>query len=641
MALPQRFGRRPERVGGLEDLPVRVQSFSDYANVDTVRSALLQFEQGGAFTQPAMLAEAMGRDDRIAAALRTRTQGLFGSPRNILPAQDNAKAEKVAEELEQQWSQIFPDAQIEQVFWWGVHFGFGLAEIIWERDSGAWTPRLKFWHPQFAWWNWGPRHYFVTTQDAGTIEILPGDGNWLVYSQGGYYRGWMTGLIRSLAVPWLIRQWAYRDWARASEVLGLGIKKATVPSTATADDKDQFFASLQSLGNESLVVLPQMDDGKGGFGFEFEKSVSSEGQAAAFKELIGKTEDSIAIAVLGQNLTTEVHGGSRAAARVHNEIRLDYRRADARSLADAIRSQVLRPWAAYNFGDPELAPRVEWDVEPEDDRQAAAQALATLATAVQTFQQAGAPIDVRAVLEQAAVPMVAEGDAPAVPQALRATEQVAVVAVFNLRGEMLWGRRNDNGRWTTPGGHVEPGEAIPQAARRGLREEAGILGDRLVPVATSHGDGLEVHGFTLVTEMAPSTEYDPDHEVSEWRWVDVSRGLPPDILGNLHVPVARNVLLAILGSRPQALRAVEAPQVTGQRYADGIVETATKQAARVLRPDVERVLEAIDQAESFEALRAELPKLLEAMDPGELAELTREASVLALLAGRHAVQRED
>lgn len=503
------FGQRPKQLGGRRDLPVRVLTFDDFANVATVRNALLQFEQAGSFTQPAMLAEAMTRDDRIAAALRTRTQGLFGSPRNILPASEDAKAQKVAEELEARWPAMFPDAQLTQVFWWGIHFGVGLGELVWEREDGQFTPTLKNWHPEFVWWNWGPRRYVVNTEDQGAVEVGPDGGDWLLYSPGGYYRGWMSGLVRSLAVPWLIRQWAYRDWARASETLGLGIKKAKVPSAASDDDKESFFTSLQTLGSESLVVLPQTSDGKAGFEFEFEKSVSSEGQAAAFKELIAKTETSIAIAVLGQNLTTEVNGGSRAAAKVHNEIRLDYRRADARSLADAIRDQVLRPWAAYNFGDSDLAPYVEWDVEPEDDRQASAQALATLATAVQTFQQAGAPIDVRAVLEQAAVPMVAED------------------------------------------------EALP---------------DTDDPAAMK-----------------------------------------------LRAP---------------------APHVEGQSYADSIAAVAAGRAAEVLRPDVEDVLRAIEQAESLEHLRQELPKLLEAMDRRELGELTREASVLALLAGRRAVRRE-
>lgn len=49
-------------------------------------------------------------------------------------------------------------------------------------------------------------------------------------------------------------------------------------------------------------------------------------------------------------------------------------------------------------------------------------------------------------------------------------------AVFNAQGEILLIQRRDNGRWAMPGGLVEVGQVLAEAALRELWEEAGLLG---------------------------------------------------------------------------------------------------------------------------------------------------------------------
>src|SRR5690349_9417590 len=49
-------------------------------------------------------------------------------------------------------------------------------------------------------------------------------------------------------------------------------------------------------------------------------------------------------------------------------------------------------------------------------------------------------------------------------------------AVFNPNGEILLIQRKDNGRWAMPGGVVEIGQSLAEAALRELWEEAGLRG---------------------------------------------------------------------------------------------------------------------------------------------------------------------
>ena len=65
-------------------------------------------------------------------------------------------------------------------------------------------------------------------------------------------------------------------------------------------------------------------------------------------------------------------------------------------------------------------------------------------------------------------------------------------AVFNEEGELLLTKRDDFGVWCLPGGRVEDGETLPQAALRETFEETGlqvsltgVVGIYSVPLTTS------------------------------------------------------------------------------------------------------------------------------------------------------------
>ena len=72
------------------------------------------------------------------------------------------------------------------------------------------------------------------------------------------------------------------------------------------------------------------------------------------------------------------------------------------------------------------------------------------------------------------------------PEAPKANSLVVAVSavILNDSGEILMIERTDSGRWSIPGGAMEPGEAVSAAVERELLEETGyqVRVDRLVGV---------------------------------------------------------------------------------------------------------------------------------------------------------------
>ncbi|MFB4273495.1 NUDIX hydrolase [Nonomuraea sp. GTA35] len=123
---------------------------------------------------------------------------------------------------------------------------------------------------------------------------------------------------------------------------------------------------------------------------------------------------------------------------------------------------------------------------------------------------------------------------PRAPAANSLVPSVNVV-VTNEAGELLLIRRSDNDNWALPGGAIDLGESIPQAAIRETLEETGITCEITGLVGTYSNPGHVIHytgndevrqEFSLVLTARPvSGEPTPSPESREVRWV------MPDELG--------------------------------------------------------------------------------------------------------------
>lgn len=125
-------------------------------------------------------------------------------------------------------------------------------------------------------------------------------------------------------------------------------------------------------------------------------------------------------------------------------------------------------------------------------------------------------------------------------QKAEAPRIVALIQAHNSEGHLLLGKRKDNGKWTLPGGHADPGESPEDCARRELKEETGLDPESLTPirVVPSKNGRPELHLFSALVFGTPHSGNDPDAEVSssDWEWVDIEGGMPDKFWDHLHGP---------------------------------------------------------------------------------------------------------
>ena len=119
-------------------------------------------------------------------------------------------------------------------------------------------------------------------------------------------------------------------------------------------------------------------------------------------------------------------------------------------------------------------------------------------------------------------------DDPQAPKTNSLVPSVNVVVV-NDDSDILLIRRTDNGNWAVPGGGIDLGESVTQAAVRETREETGIECEitgivgiysdpRHVILYTSNGEVRQEFSI-LLTAVVVDGEPTTSAESSEVRWV--------------------------------------------------------------------------------------------------------------------------
>ena len=346
----------------------------------------------GLFQDVSQLSDTVMADSRVSATLASRTGGLLGRPvTHTIPKgyEDDEDAKQAHRVWTRHWDRILPESVASEFLRWAIMQAFGLAQNEWDTSGKFFIPQPRVWHPLYTYYHWLYRCYVAITQD-GQVPVTPGDGHWVLHAPHGGYRGWMRGSVWSIAPWWLSRQYALRDWSRYSERHGMPMILALTPAAADPGQISAFRSAMSGIGQDTVVQLPQGVEPQ--YSYQLKLLEATDQGWQGFHQLIEQCNTEITLAIMGQNLTTEVKEGSFAAARVHADVRQTLLEADARALERTVREQIAKPFAMMNWGRPEIAPVTRWNLDPYEDSHTMAQTFQAFATAYAALRKSGKEI---------------------------------------------------------------------------------------------------------------------------------------------------------------------------------------------------------------------------------------------------------
>lgn len=370
-----------------------------------LQQILMGADYGSLIDQHRLFADMEERDGHMCAEMGKRKGAIVSLPWDIVPPENPTAQEKAAAEWAREALKSCADALEDLLLaaMDAVGHGFAPVELEWRLEDGE---RLPQFHPR-------PQEWFQlnTARTAIHLSDSSPDGaplqpfGWIMHTPAKAKTGYAgrMGLYRTLVWPFLYKAYALGDFAELLEIFGLPIIIGKYGSNATPAEKASLLRAVMALGHDARATMP-VD-----MQIEVEAAASSGGQSGhlAMMEWADKTQSKV---ILGQTLTTDTGskgGGSFALGKVHNQVRRDIMRSDARQVAATLTRDLVFPMVVLNrpgVTSLKRCPRFILNVdEPED--------LAAYAEALPQLVNVGFQIPLEWAQEKLHIPQPTEGQA--------------------------------------------------------------------------------------------------------------------------------------------------------------------------------------------------------------------------------------
>lgn len=299
------------------------------------------------------------RDLHYASVLQTRKLQVAGLEITVEAAGDDAASIKHADLVREVVERDEFEVELRDILD-ATGKGFSCTEIIWDTSERQWTPKRLVWNDA---------RWFEFDRADGETPMLRGDSGpeplkpygWIFHSfkakSGLPIRG---GLARAAAWAFLFKSFTMKDWAIFSEAYGQPLRLGKYGAGATEDDKDVLLQAVANIGADYAAIVPAS------MAVEFVEANIS-GSHELYEKRADWLDRQISKLVLGQTSTTDAQKGSYAVGKVHDGVRDDIEKADAKALAATLNRDLARPLVSLNYGPQKKYPKIKIGRPDEED----------------------------------------------------------------------------------------------------------------------------------------------------------------------------------------------------------------------------------------------------------------------------------
>jgi len=241
-----------------------------------------------------------------------------------------------------------------------ILFGYQPLEVMWEKIGNYILPKDVIGKPpEWFVFNQENELRFRTRDNYINGEELPEKKFLIPRNNATYQNPYGFPELSRCFWPITFKRGGLKFWVVFTEKYGMPFLVGKHPRGITKEETDDLADMLEKMVQDAIAVIP--DDSSVDI-----KEASSKGASAdIYANLLEFCKTEVSIAILGQNLTTEVKGGSYAAVKSHMAVRKDIINSD-KKLVERTFNDLIKWIFEINFTSGERPIFSMWEEEDVD-----------------------------------------------------------------------------------------------------------------------------------------------------------------------------------------------------------------------------------------------------------------------------------